>query len=99
MLIKLIGQEGAELNSEKLLKWQFYSVVSEEMTACSDVEDNMLQARQLRKHNNAHVVFPREKENVNLSKAPTCMTCSLEEGVMRSAIDHVRKRQEIVLRG
>ena len=40
--MKLIGQEGEELNSEKLLKWEFYSVATEEMMTHSDDEDNML---------------------------------------------------------
>ena len=62
------------------------------MRTHSDSEDNMLEARQLHKHNHIHIPFPRDKVNVNLIKAPTCMTCSLEEGVMRSAIDHPRKK-------
>ena len=62
------------------------------MMTCSDAEDNMLQARQLHKQNQVPIQFPRDKRNINLIKAPTCMSCSLEEVVMRSAIDHPRKK-------
>ena len=58
----------------------------------SDAEDNMLQARQLQKQNHVLIPFPRDRESVNLIKAPTCMMKSLEEGVIRSEIDNSRKK-------
>ena len=75
-----------------MLKWDFYSVSTEEMMAHSDGDDNMLQARELYRQNHVPIQFPRDKRNINLIKAPTYMSCSLEEGVMRSAIDHPRKK-------
>ena len=43
--MQLIGQEGAEFNSEKILKWELYSVAAEEMMLHSDEEDKTLQSR------------------------------------------------------
>ena len=69
--MKLIEQEGEEFNSEKLLKWEFYSVADEEMMPHSNAENNIIKARQLDKHNYVHISFPRDKGNTNLIKAPT----------------------------
>ena len=39
-----------------------------------------------------NIMHFEESEKDNIIKASTCMICSLEEGVMRSVIDHPRKK-------
>ena len=85
-------RRGGIQQRNKLLKWEFYSVAAEEMMTYSDGEDNILQARQLHVQNHVPIPIPRDKKEGNIIKAPTCMICSLEEGVMRSVIDHPRKK-------
>ena len=85
-------RRGGIQQRKKLLKCEFYSVAAEEIMTHSERDYNILQASQLHKQNNIHVPFPRDKVNINVIKAPTCMKCSLDEGVMRSVIDYPRKK-------
>ena len=62
---------------------------------CGNAEDNTLQARQQMKHNHIHIPSLRDKGNATDVKAPTCIECSLDEGIMRGAIYHPRKRTKM----
>ena len=85
-------RRGGIQQHNKLLKWEFYYVAVEEMMTCSDGEDNILQTRKLHKQNHVTIQLLRGKEKENVIKAPTCMKCSMEEGVTRIVIDHPRKK-------
>ena len=77
----------------KLLKWEFCSVASEEMMTYTDKDDDsesIFSKRLQQDSNNEHKPVPLPKDFY--MKVPTCMVCSMEEGILRKVQNHENKK-------
>ena len=71
----------------KLLKWEFYSVVAEELMSYVDQNDSIIcpSVASIGFSENKHISAPFDKSFK--FNHPTCIVCSTEEGVMRKMLD------------
>ena len=83
---------GVGTSRRELKKWEFYSVAAEEMMTYTDASDETGIVYPAPPTSNiyAHTPIPIPK-NFHL-KLPTCMICSMEEGVMRKITNAASKR-------
>ena len=84
---------GRGTDRRNLLKWEFYSVAAEEMMTFADNEDIAIEDRRIFSESHVPIPIPREKNKRESGmKVPTCMICSMEEGVQRNVFDDHRKK-------
>ena len=74
------NRRGGVVNHRVLKKWEFYSVAAEEMMTYAEYEEHASE-QQAHVQGTSHIPVPVPK-NYHL-KVPTCMICSMEEGIMR----------------
>ena len=82
-----------EKKIRRLLKWEFCSVASEEMMTYTDEDDDgasIFSRRKIDNKQNDHKPVPLPKDFH--MKVPTCMICSMEEGIMRKVQNHENKK-------
>ena len=82
---------GRGADRKRLLKWEFYSVAAEEMMTFADNEDIAIEDRRLFVESHVPIPIPKDREKSDM-KAPTCMICSMEEGVQRNVFDGKSKK-------
>ena len=84
---------GRGTDRKNLLKWQFYSVVAEEMMTFADYEDIGIEDRRIFSESHVPIPIPKEKDQRESGmKVPRFMVCSMEEGVQRNVFDDDRKK-------
>ena len=69
----------------KLLKWEFYSVVAEELMSYVDKNESISSSSVASRSENKHISAPIDR-SFKFSN-PTCIVCSTEEGVKRKILD------------
>ena len=79
------NRRGGVVNHRELKKWEFYSVAAEEMMTYAEYEDDASE-QQAHVQGTSHIPVPVPK-NYHL-KVPTCMICSMEEGIMRGVMNY-----------
>ena len=80
------SRRGRHLRRREMKKWEFYAVAAEEMMTYTDDTDEAVSVNYENNsvgapvHKHTPVPFPKNHR----TKIPTCMICSMEEGVMRN---------------
>ena len=72
----------------KMIKWEFYSVVAEEMMTYCSSEDDVRQDNKRKMDGHVPIAITKNMGFI----APTCMICSMEEGVMRNVLGYNHKK-------
>ena len=82
---------GRHTDRNKLLKWEFYSVAAEEMMTFADNIDIEIEERQILSESHVPIPISSNRTKTDM-KAPTCMICSMEEGIQRNVFEDSRKK-------
>ena len=85
------SRRGGSCNLRKLKKWEFYAIAAEEMMTYLDGEE--VKIIEMQSYTASHIPMPIPTDKENKMKAPTCMICSMEEGVKYATLDTRHKNQ------